>query len=254
MPDCVDIPETSDDVFLGGALHILQPKSGYRAGIDAVLLAAAAQHGGGLIADLGAGVGVAGLSAASRLQDAHVRMIERQAGLVELALANIARNGMVNRVRAVHSDLTGKAAELRDEFPDDSFQTVLANPPFFTNGRGTSSNVALKAAAHEMPESDLELWVRFAARIAEPGGHFLIIHRAEAAGQILAAMGRRFGAIKLVPIYARAGEPAIRVLMRGIKGSRGPLEICKPLILHGAESGFLPEVSAILRHGAPLAI
>ena len=33
---------TSDDAFLGGTLNILQPQEGYRAGLDAVLLAAAA--------------------------------------------------------------------------------------------------------------------------------------------------------------------------------------------------------------------
>lgn len=253
MADCRERPDTSDDVFLGGALNILQPKSGYRAGIDAVLLAASVDHGG-RVADAGAGVGVAGLSVASRLKDAHVCMIEKQGALVELARTNIARNGLEGRVRVVQGDLTGKAAALREDFPDDSFRTVLANPPFFTNGRGTSSNVALKAAAHEMPDTDLDLWIRFSARIAEPGGHFLIIHRADAAAQILSAMERRFGSIKLVPIYAREGEPAIRVLIRGIKGSRGPMEIGKPIILHGTDHGFLPEVSAILRHGAPLAI
>ena len=34
----------TDDAFLGGRLHMLQPEKGYRAGIDAVFLAAAAMY------------------------------------------------------------------------------------------------------------------------------------------------------------------------------------------------------------------
>ena len=37
----------SDDAFLGGRLRVLQPATGYRAGIDGVLLAATAEAGAG---------------------------------------------------------------------------------------------------------------------------------------------------------------------------------------------------------------
>ena len=57
--------DATDDAFLGGALRVLQPLSGYRAGVDAVLLAAAAPLDAGRAArvlDCGAGVGTVGLS------------------------------------------------------------------------------------------------------------------------------------------------------------------------------------------------
>ena len=52
----------STDDFLGGKLRVKQPKKGYRAGIDPVLLAASVNaHIGDNILDLGCGVGVASL-------------------------------------------------------------------------------------------------------------------------------------------------------------------------------------------------
>jgi tRNA1(Val) A37 N6-methylase TrmN6 len=57
-----------------------------------------------------------------------------------------------------------------------------------------------------------------------------------------------------LPIHARAGEPAIRVIVEGIKGSRAPLSIRPGLILHGPDQIFLPEVDAVFRNGAPLPV
>ena len=60
--------DVSEDAFLGGQLRMRQLKSGHRAGHDAVLLAAATStRSGDRVADLGAGVGVAGLALARRV-------------------------------------------------------------------------------------------------------------------------------------------------------------------------------------------
>jgi hypothetical protein len=77
--------ETTCDAFLGGALQVRQPKAGYRAGLDAVLLAASCcQFDAGVVRvlDCGAGVGVVGLSVARRLRNAHVTLIERWCVLI----------------------------------------------------------------------------------------------------------------------------------------------------------------------------
>lgn len=251
--------DVTDDAFLGDALSILQPRAGYRAGVDAVLLAASvsAPHGNAPlnILDAGAGVGVVGLCVARRLPSARVVLVERELDLAELAAHNIDRNGLLARVGLVTGDLTGKAALTRSaELPDETFDAVLANPPFHTTGHGTTARTPLKAAAHEMEAQALASWVRFAARMARPGGTFTLIHKADATRDVLAAFSQRFGAIKLMPIYPRSGDPAIRVLVQGIKGSRARMTIAAPLILHGEGHAFTPRVEAVLRHGALLEI
>lgn len=249
--------DVTDDAFLGDALNVLQPRSGYRAGIDAVLLAASVADAGAplRVLDAGAGVGVVGLCVARRLAAADVVLVEREPELAALAVANITRNDLGSRVRVVTSDLTARPGALPERaLRDEAFDVVLANPPFHVSGHGTTSHQPLKAAAHEMSADDLDTWVRFAARVARPGGTFTMIHRADAARDILAAFAQRFGAVRLKPIYARPGEPAIRVLVQGIKGSRSRMTICSPLVLHGDGHAFTPEVDAILRHGAPLLV
>jgi len=240
------IPPTSDDAFLGGALRILQPCDGYRAGLDAVLLAATAR--GRRILDVGAGVGVVGLAIARRLAPAHVTLVERDGLLARLARANIERNELVGRVRVVEADLVQPLSELGELYPlAESFDEVLANPPFHIQGRGSVARHPMKEAARAMAEGDLDRWFRFMAAMARPGGKALMINRTEALTSMLAAAAGRFGGLILLPIHSKVGEAANRVLLAATKGSRAPLTLLPGMVLHDSRGGFRREIKALLR-------
>lgn len=242
----------TDDAFLAGRVMMLQPKSGYRAGLDAVLLAATVPSSPGVrVLDLGAGVGTVGLCVAARATGANVVLLEREPELVALAAENIARNGMAERVRVVAGDLDLPAEALG--LASDCFDHTLANPPFQIEGRGRASTDPLKAASHAMPEGRLDRWVRVMARLTKPGGTAVMIHRADALGEILAAFDGRFGGIVVRPLHPRKGEAAVRVLAGGIKGSRAPLRLMPGVVLHEPDGhGFTPQLQAILRDGGGL--
>ena len=102
MTDEWDVATTVDS-FLGATLTIRQPRHGYRAGIDAVLLAAAARGPAGTrsrILDVGAGVGVIGLCAAARLKAAASAMAPVRI-LIRLAVQTPAGRRWVAVPRAV---------------------------------------------------------------------------------------------------------------------------------------------------------
>ena len=246
----------SDDAFLGGALSILQPRNGYRAGLDAVMLAAAvpADQSRPLRAlDVGAGVGTAGLCLARRSPFVEVVLLEREPQLAALAAENIARNDLAGRVRVVTGVVGAPATELRAiGLVEESFGHVIANPPYHDSDSGTLPADALKAGAHAMPDTELDDWARFMARMTAPGGEATIIHKADALALLLAVLDARFGALKVLPLHPRHGAPAHRVLVQGIKGSRGPLQILAGFVLHQDGNAFTPAAQDILRHGAPL--
>ncbi len=247
--------DTTQDYFLGDRLAIRQPVRGYRAGIDAVLLAATALDGDSPLLDLGAGVGTVGLCAAARCPDLRVVLVEREAELLNLARENVAANHLEDRVSVVEAEI-GEAlpAAAARVLKADTFAHVVANPPFHDEAAGTASLWPLKAVSHAMTADALELWARFMARMTMPGGRSTIIHKADALPRILSAFENRFGGITILPIYPRDGAPAIRVIVDGIKGSRAPLVIKPGLILHGSGNAFQPDVDAILRRGAALPI
>jgi tRNA1(Val) A37 N6-methylase TrmN6 len=246
--------EESDDAFLGGRLRILQPGTGYRAGLDAVLLAATVEAlPGAQVLDVGAGVGVVGLCVAHRLPGVRVAMVERDERLAALARRNADRNGLGGRVRVIEADVLRPLGASRDlATAAESFDHVLANPPFHVEGRGTAAGDPVKAGANAMPSGALDRWARFLAAMARPGGLVTLIYRAEALAEVLAALEGRFGGHVVVPVHPREGQPAVRVLVRAVKGSRAPLELQPGLVLHNADHRFRPAIAAVLRDGAAL--
>lgn len=238
----------TDDALFAGNLKLFQPKTGHRAGTDAVLLAAATPPDARRIADLGASTGLVGLRAAQMNTAAEALLIERDPEMVRLARENIARNGLEARVSARIADVfvLGAATDIRERF-----DCVLTNPPFFNAGDIRVSPHPQRAGAHVL-DASLDDWLRNAATILAPKGELVVIHRADALEELLPAASRRVGGIRLRFIHPEAGAPAIRVLLAGRKGSRAPLSVQPPLVLHGADGAFTPDALAFHRGEARL--
>lgn len=250
------VAATTTDVFLGGKLEIEQPAKGFRAGLDAVLLAAAVEAEAGRkarVLDAGAGVGTAGLCLAARLPAVRVTMVEIAPQLCALARQNVERNGLGARVDVIEADLTAAAREVEAHgLAPDTFEHVMANPPYLEDGRHRLPADPVAAGAFGMAAEGLERWARFLARMAVPGGSLTMIHRADALATVLDALDGRFGELRILPLHPRVGEPAHRILVTGRKASRAPLRLLPGLVLHGEGHAFTPEVAAILRDGAAL--
>src|SRR3954467_7948952 len=136
MSDCSTF---SEDAFLGGRLRLRQPKSGHRAGHDAMLLAAAtAARAGDRVVDFGAGVGAAGLALATRVRGIQLVLVEIDEVLAELARGNAALNRIEAEILAM--DLaSGAEAFAGAGLAPDSVDVVLMNPPFNDAKRHRSS-------------------------------------------------------------------------------------------------------------------
>lgn len=251
--------DVTEDAFLGGAVHVQQPAAGYRAGLDAVLLAASVPHPPSVAAnrpyrllDVGAGAGVVGLCAAVRLPALDVTFVEQSPALCELAERNIELNGLSGRARVIEDDILQPAKLSAGQLPDNSFDVVVSNPPFYEASNHRQSPHALKAASHAMPDAGLDRWVRYMARMTRHGGTAIIIHRADQLPVLLAAVMSRFGAITVTPLHPRRRECASRIIISGIKGSRAPLRLAPGICLHGSGNAFLPAIDQILKSPLPL--
>ena len=224
------------DAFHRGAFRLTQPVSGHRAGMDAMMLAAAVPAGfSGALADFGAGAGAAGLAVAARCGQARVTLVENAPEKLEaarLTLADPANAGVAERARLVDADvtLTGKARVVAG-LPDNAFDFVIMNPPFNARADRESPD-RLRAAAHVMGDGLFEAWLRSAAAVVKPRGGLAVIARPQSLGELLAALEGRFGGAQVLPIHPRDGADAIRIVVRAVRGSRAGLMLAPPLILH----------------------
>lgn len=247
---------TTTDDFLGGRLSIVQPKTGHRAGSDAVFLAAAVDaQAGEAVLDAGAGVGVAGLCLLARVPKTTVTAVEIDARQCALAAENAERNGLSDRFAAIGADITAPAKDLAAAgLIREGYGQVMANPPFYMAGAVRAAPDAARAAAHVMPRGELGRWVRFLTTMAAPKGTLTVIHRADCLGTLLELLQDRFGDLAVFPLFPKAAEPAVRVIVQGRKGSRGGLRLLAGLVLHGPDGAYTAEAEAVLRGGEALSL
>ncbi|MCI2399557.1 methyltransferase [Aliiroseovarius subalbicans] len=240
------------DKFLGGDVMLLQPRDGYRAGVDPVFLAASiTAHNGQSVLDIGCGVGAAALCLGRRVPGLRLVGVERQTEYADLAEKNAFENNVGFEVH--NCDLTALPGALREE----NFDHVIMNPPYHLRDRGTAAaNPGREAALGE--GTPLVDWVDTATKRLKPKGFLTMIQKAERLPEILGAMDDRLGSVLVKPLCPREGRAAGLVLVQARKGGRGAFRLATPLILHdgvehvGDRESYRPEVSAILRDGAAL--
>jgi tRNA1(Val) A37 N6-methylase TrmN6 len=244
-------PAHTLDAFHRGDFWLVQPKgAGHRAGVDAMILSAAVPSSfSGKLADFGAGTGAAGLAVASRCPGATVTLVENStemARFAALTLEHKRNEPFRERATVVVADvtLTGRARE-KAGLADASFDFVIMNPPF-NAAKDRPSPDTLKQRAHVMQDGLFEGWIRSAAAVTKPRGGLAIIARPVSLAPILAALEGRFGSAEIIPIHARADTPAIRIVVRAKRASRGALVLKPPFVLHdGPGDGFSPRADAI---------
>lgn len=227
------------DAFHRGNFWLVQPKgAGHRAGMDAMMLAAAVPSAfTGRLADFGAGAGAAGLAVASRCTGATVVLVENAPEMIAFAEKSIAHpdnRHLAGRVSLIAADvtLTGKARTTAG-LADGSFDFAIMNPPF-NAGHDRATPDALKRDAHVMPDGLFERWIRSAAAIVKPRGGLAAIARPQSLEPILAALGGRFGKVEIMAVQPRPDEPAIRIVVRAVRASRAGLSLPPALSLHEA--------------------
>jgi tRNA1(Val) A37 N6-methylase TrmN6 len=238
------------DAFLDGRLNIWQPARGYRAGVDPVFLAASVlAHPGQSVLELGCGVGVASLCLQERVGGLRITGLELQADYADLARRNADDNGLEMVVET--GDLQDMPATLRAQ----SFDHVIANPPYFQRARGTPAGNTGRDLALA-GDTSLDRWIDAAVRRLAPKGRLTVIQKADRLPDLLSACDARVGNLRVLPLASRIGRPADRVILQAQKGARGAFRLLPAVVLHDGDrherdgESYTPAIDAILRKGA----
>jgi tRNA1(Val) A37 N6-methylase TrmN6 len=238
----------TEDRVLGGRVRLRQPARGYRAGLDAALLAAACDaKAGERVLEAGCGAGGALLAAAVRRPKSLFTGLERAAEAWSLAQENVVLNGLAPRVTVLAADVTQPFSRLK--LP--AFDAVMANPPFFDDPATLRAPAPEKEQAW-MADGGLAAWTGFLLKAVREGGAITLIHRADRLADILDLLAPKAGSFQVRPVHPFADQAAKRVLVRAIKTGKAPLKLLPPIVLHEEGRKHRPEVEAILRGEADL--
>ena len=242
------------DAFMGGRLHLWQPRQGYRAGVDPVLLAASLPVvAGQSLLDLGCGVGTAMLCAATRVPGVAVTGVEVQADYAALARRNAAEAGIAAEVHV--ADLAQLPALVRQR----QFDHVIMNPPYFERSRGARAGDAGRDRGRG-GDTPLAVWLDAGIRRVAPGGHLSVIQQTARLHEVLATLHGRMGSVIVQPLQARSDRAPHLVIVQAKLGGRADFQLAAPIVLHDGDAhmhdgdDYTPAVSSALRDGKMLPI
>jgi len=241
------VAATTDDALLAGQVRLKQPKDGFRAAIDSVLLPAAVPAvAGDRVFEIGTGCGAAALCLARRVAGVAIAGIEIQPDLVRLAGDNIRANGFEGRIDI----MIGDVAQPLPPRVQGPFDHVMLNPPYLEAVRSRAPDRGNKAAALVEGGAGLDVWIARAHGLLRHKGVVTLIQRADRLDDVIRFLGGKFGGITVFPLWPRAGAPAKRLIVRARKGVATPFSLTAGLVLHDGNGDYTAEAGAVLRGGA----
>jgi tRNA1Val (adenine37-N6)-methyltransferase len=223
-------------------LRLTQPRHGYRYSLDPFLLAEFCQPATGRIMDLGTGCGIIPLLLARRQATASLVGVELQPQLADLARRNALENGLADRIQIVPADLH----DLASRFPANSFDLVVANPPYRRAGTGKVSPTAGRDLARHESSATLADFLAVAKKLVVSGGRLCFIYHPERLAEFLTEAARlKLAVRRLCLVHGDQSAPAKMVLIELLKGRQSALKVLSPLFVYGEEGEYTPEVGRL---------
>ncbi len=236
--------------LLGGRVAYAQPASGFRSGIEPVLLAAAIPaRSGEHVLEGGTGAGAGLLCLAERVRGVRGVGVDIDPAMVRLARDNARANDRPD-LCFLAADLA--AVPLAAQPGAGRFDHAFANPPYHAPG-GSVSPDATRDRAKRAPADVMQVWAGALAGGLRHHGTLSFIVPAHLLPATLAACADHgCGSAAVLPLWPKAGRAGKLVMVRAVKGGRGPFRLLPGLVLHQADGRFTPAADAILRDGAEL--
>ena len=246
------ISELSNDAFLGGRLKLLQPKRGFRSGIDSVLLAASVKAApGDRVLDIGTGVGTVLFCLMKRIRDLKAVGIELQEEYYSLAIENSKNNGLKSEI------LLGDFQSPNNGLQKRMFDQIFFNPPYYAEETYKKSGNNSRDLANIEKPGVLEKMLSFSLKRCKPYGFITLINRPARLGKILSALEKGAGDIQVLPLQSARGN-SFRIIVRARKSARGETKLLEGLRLfrdtldRNNQKAYTSQMIDVLKHGKAL--
>ena len=229
--------ETLDTLFRG-RLKILQKKQGYRFSIDALLLAHFSRpNPDDRILDLGTGCGVIPLILFYRKKAQKIIAVEIQPSLADLARRNAALNRCSSKFKILEEDLRN----LGERFGRESFDRVLANPPYRKVGSGRINPHSEKAIARHEVQATLDDVLGCAHSLLKDKGRLDMIYPAFRTADLIRGLNKHHLEPKRVQfVHSHERDEARLVLVEALKEGHAQVKILPPFYLFDSERNYTP--------------
>ena len=238
--------EQLDDLQLNG-LFLFQKKSGFRFGVDAVLLAdfakaTSSRH----TLDLCTGTGIIPILLSAKTKTPDICALEIQSDIADMAQRSVEYNGLSDRVHITCGDLKN-AAEI---YGKSSFDKITCNPPYMKSSAAIINNSDSVAVSRHEILCTLEDVIRVSADLLIPKGRLYMVHRPSRLADIICLMRKYSVEPKRLRFVApRPGKEPNLLLIEGMYQGGEELRLMKQLYIFDENGNYSEETDKIYNRG-----
>lgn len=227
---------------------LLKSSKALRFGCDALLLSAYASKNlerhfhsskkSPVLVELGCGDGTALLGLLEKWKTALALGLDINANFIGMAVENAARLSESASFRTLDLHQVPHDPTLHEW--REKANLVLANPPWRLPSEGHRSSNSMRNMALWAEEDSLAVFTRAASFFLRHGAQYCTIIHPSSLPLLLKELEKnRLGLRELLPLAPRAGQKAMRLLLRAQKNARALPVFLPPLVLHeDASSAF----------------
>ena len=168
--------------------------------------------------------------------------------MADLARRNVILNKLEEKIFVAEGDYRG----IKDLYKPESFDLVIANPPYRPLLQGQLNNLSgVARARHEITATlaDVVAAARYALKYH---GRFAMVHLPERIGEIMVAMHENHIEPKRMQlVQPKPDKTSNLVLIEGVAcGNPGGLKVELPLIVHNADGSYTDEILKIYNNNS----
>lgn len=233
--------ETVDDLQNG--YYIIQKKSAFRYGVDAVLLSDFAEirqeH---RVVEFGTGTGIIPILLCAKKKPERLIALEIQPDMADMAERSIRLNHLEEAVEIRCMDLK----EAPEVLGKAQYDCVITNPPYMKKACGINNPDETKAIARFEIACSLQDVLQSAKALLVPGGKLFMIHRTDRLVDIVYEM--RSAGIepkRLRFVHPAVGKRPNLLLIEGARGGNAELKMMDPLYIYDENGDYSGEIHRI---------
>ncbi len=227
---------------LQNGYYIYQPCSGFKFGMDAVLLSDFAVSNASKVMDLCTGTGIIPILLAAKTKARSIDAVEIQHDMAELAKRSVEYNKLSDRIHIAELDLK-KAPEV---YGKSVYDAVTVNPPYMKTGGGLINDTDSKTVSRHEVKCTVEDVIRVSAELLKPHGKLFMVHRPSRLADVFFFMRKYAVEPKIMrPVHPRIGKEMNLVLICGIKHANPELKVLPPLYVYNEDGTYTKEIDEI---------
>lgn len=237
----VNDDEMIDDLQNG--YYIIQKKSCFKFGLDAVLLSDFAKNfKSRRTMDLCTGTGIVPILLCSKTKTPDICALELQEGIADMAVRSMQYNNLEQRVHVTCGDLK----DATKIYGKSSFQAVTCNPPYMKSGTALLNEKDNKIISRHEVMCTLDDVIKTSSELLIPKGHLFMVHRPSRLVDIMCTM-RKY---RIEPKYIRfvhsmPYKASNLILIEGVLTGGTELKMMSPLYIHNTDGTYTEEIRNI---------